>query len=327
MKKSLLSLVGILALSFTALWVVNAELEISTLFSEGYPLVDDAYTQLLNDYDNSWGYSDDTITCDVDKWITITTPTIEDSTIDVATTYDLFVSPYRISQIKDWDSSIDTSKIIMKKVEINNADEDVKFELSADELDSNTAYYGFISPVDWWDGVWTPTKEICFKISNNMCLQDTDCDSLNKTSDSNEEVKNGVVEEHGAASDCLWMDMANVTHTQNGDIITLRWTAIDWDNVEIAIRDNDEEMYKSLWTVKMSAEKFDYKMKWDWEQNFTLTNGCRWVNIKVDAKRWEPQPEIPATPATGPAENVLYVAIAAIILYGAYTLFFRKSEN
>ena len=326
MKKSLLSLVGILAFSSVALGVVNAELEISTLFSEGLPLVDDAYTQLLNDYDSSWWYFDETITCDVDKWVTITTPTVEDSTIDVASTYNLFLSPYRISQIKDWDSSIDTSKIIMKKVEIKWEDEDVKFELSPDEFNSKTAYYGFISPVDWFDEVGAPTKEICFKISNNMCLQDTSCDSLNKTPDNGEEVKNGVVEEHGAASDCVWMDMANVSHTQNGNVITLRWTAIDWDNVEIAIWDPEEEFYKSLWTAKMSDEKFNYTMQWSGEQNFSITNGCRDFYYKADRiKGWEP--EITATPATGPAENVLYIAIAAVILYGVSTLFFRKSEN
>ena len=328
MKKPLLSLVAILAFSSIALGVVNAELEISTLFSEGYPLVDDAYTQLLNDYDGSWWYSGDIITCEVDKWITITTPTVEDSTIDVATTYDLFVSPYRISQIKDWDSSIDTSKIIMKKVEINNADENVKFELSADEFDSNTAYYGFISPVDWWDGVGTPTKEICFKMSNSMCLQDTACEALNTVvTPNNEEVKNWVVEEHGAASDCVWMDMANVTHVLNGDVLTLIWTAVDGDTVEIAIFDPTSEVYKSLWQARMSDEKFEYKMKWDGEQNFKLTNGCKDLYYKADAKRWEPESEIKVTPATGPAENVLYVAIAAIVLYGAYVVFFRKSEN
>ena len=86
----------------------------------------------------------------------------------------------------------------------------------------------------------------------------------------------------------------------------------------------NEEIYKNLWAVNMSDEKFDYTMKWDGEQNFMLTNGCKDLYYKADAKRW---PEPVVTPETGPAENVLYIAIAAIILYGAYTLFFRKSEN
>jgi len=66
----------------------------------------------------------------------------------------------------------------------------------------------------------------------------------------------------------------------------------------------------------MSDEKFTYTIQWDGEQNFSLTNGCKEVRYKADAavKKDEPKP-IPATPATGPAENVLYIAIAAIVLY------------
>jgi hypothetical protein len=35
----------------------------------------------------------------------------------------------------------------------------------------------------------------------------------------------------------------------------------------------------------MSDEKFDYTMQWDGEQNFMLTNGCRDLYYKADAKR------------------------------------------
>jgi hypothetical protein len=35
----------------------------------------------------------------------------------------------------------------------------------------------------------------------------------------------------------------------------------------------------------MSDEKFDYKMQWDGEQNFMLTNGCKDLYYKADAKR------------------------------------------
>ena len=326
MKKSLLSVVGILTFSAVSFGVANAQLDISTLFSEWLPLVEDAYTKLLNDYENSWWYFNDPITCEVNNWVTITAPTVEDSTIDVASSYDLFVSPYRISQIKNWDSSIDTSRIIMKKVEIKENDENVKFEIASNEVDANTAYYGFISPVDSFDEVGAPTKEICFKISSNMCLQDTSCDTLNVVAEPEKAWE--LIESHGSA-DCVWMDMANVSHTKNGSVITFRWTAIEWDVVEIAIWDPEEQVFKSVWSAKMSDEKYEYEItedKWDGEQNFSLTNGCRGVSIKVDAKRWE-EPKIAATPATGPAENILYIAIAAIILYGAYAMFSRKSEN
>jgi len=322
MKKSLLSLAGIMVSSAILFWTADAQLEISDLFYDGTPQVEGAHTKLLNDYENSRWYSDSTdISCAIDNGVTITTPSIDDSTMDKANVYNLFISPYRVDQIKSWDPSVDVSKIIMKKIELNDNDGDVKFEISSNDVDSSMAYYGFISPADMFDVVWAPSKEICFRLDSNMCLQGTSCDALSAKKDN---VGNETIEQHGTS--CVWMDLANVSHVVNGDTITLKWSAVDGDVVEIAIFDEDAEVYKSLWTAKMSDEKFDYKMQWDGEQNFMLTNGCRDLYYKADAKRWE-EPEIKVTPATWPAENVLYVAIAAIVLYGAYVLFFRKANN
>lgn len=322
MKKSLLSLAGIIALSSILCWAVSAQLEISDLFYDGTPQVDGAHSKLLNEYENTRWYADSTtISCEVNNGVTITSSIVEDSTMDKANVYNLFFSPYRVDQIKSSDPSVDVSKIMMKKVEIGDNDSDVKFEIPVTDIDSNTVYYGFISPADMFDVVGTPSKEICFLVDGNKCLQASACDTLKTTKNASEEE---VIEQHGAS--CVWMDLANITHTVNWNTLTLKWSSIEWDVVEIAIFDPESEVYKSLWTAKMSDEKFDYNMQWDGEQNFMLTNWCKEVYYKADAKRWEEEP-IKATPATGPAENILYVAIAAIVLYGAYVVFFRKSEN
>jgi hypothetical protein len=42
------------------------------------------------------------------------------------------------------------------------------------------------------------------------------------------------------------MDLANVTHVINGDTLTLKWTAVDGDVVEIGVWDREAENYKSL---------------------------------------------------------------------------------
>ena len=59
------------------------------------------------------------------------------------------------------------------------------------------------------------------------------------------------------------MDLANVSHSVKGDTVTLTWTAVDGDSVQIAIFDPEDEVYKSLGTAKMSDEKFSYKMQWN----------------------------------------------------------------
>lgn len=327
MKKSLLSLVSVILASTLVCGSVNA-LEFSDLFSDWAPIVDWAHKRLLNEYDSTRWYSSNTsaISCEVNNGVTITSPIIEDATMDIANVYNLFISPYRMDKIKDWDPSVDTSKIIMKKVELNGSSENVKFEIPASDVDKNTSYYAFISPADMFDTIWTPSKEICFRISSNMCLQDTACDGLNSIVSSNE--KEDVIEQHGAS--CVWMDLANVTHIVNWNTITLKWTAVEGNEVQIAIFDPEAEVYRSLWTAKMWDEKFDYKMEWDWEQNFMLTNWCKELYYKADAKRSEeekkPEKEI-VTPATGPAQNILYIVIAAIVLYGGYVVFFRKANN
>lgn len=319
MKKSLLTLMGVIATSAIVYGIVNAQSEISELFNEWVPLVEDAYTKLLNDYDNSrWYSSSMSVSCDASNGIHISSPLVEDATMDEVNIYDLFLSPYRMDQLKSWDPAVDTSKIIVKKVEVGEGADSADFNISSDDVNPNTVYYGFISPVDLFDVIGTPSEEICFQLAGDVCSQGTACDTIKNN--------NGWWDEPQHFSGCVWMDYAEISSTVNGDILTITWTPVDGDTVEIAVFDPEEEVYKSLWAVAMSDQKFEYKMQRDGEQNFRFTNGCWEVKKKFDAKRWEEQP-IKATPATGPAENILYIAIAAIVLYGAYVVFFRKADN
>ena len=319
MKKTLLSLAG-LAIVAGLGGIANAQLDISDLFYEWTPLVDDAYSKVLNEYDNGrWYLESASLECTADNNITITASTVDDSYFDKAKLYRLFLSPYRVNQLKTSDPAVDTSKIIMKEIVPDAGATEIKFDISSADVDSNSVYYGFILPVDSYDQVWTPSKETCFQIASNICLKDTSCDTIKWVVGSSSD------DSHGAASDCVGMDMANITHSVNGDTVTLKWTAVQGDVVQIAIFDPESEIYKSLGAVKMSDEKFDYKMQWDGEQNFSLDNGCKQVYYKADAKAGSTPEIVPA--ATWPAENVLYIAIAAIVLYGAYVVFFRKAEN
>lgn len=328
MKKSLLSLTAFLTVFTVFFWAVNA-LEITDVFSKDVPLVDDAYTQVLNDYDSSWWYVDNNVVeCNSnDGSLTITSPKIEDSTFETATTYRLFISPYRIWDIKDWKDLVNNEDIVMKEEKIETNAENITFNIGAWELDSNRAYYGFILPIDIYDEVWTPSKEICFQLNENLCMLDSACDSLDLILNPVEEQEPEDTEEHGAAN-CVSMEYANVRHTSDGKNITLTWTAVaGGDTVEISVFNPEEEVYEKLGKVKMSAEKYVYKMRWNWVHRFVLTNDCGEVRYKADEGITTTEPEKIVPPATGPAENILYIAIAAIVIYWAYTIFSRKSEN
>lgn len=330
MKKPLLWLVGLAALSAMFIGIANAEVFVSDVFSNWAPKVDNAYIQVLNNFDNTWWYTEnDLIWGDFVNWdLHVTSPVMEDIGFDNATVYYLFVSPYRVEQIKSWDPSVDISNIIMKQVEIASNAVNVEFTVWAYEIDSESPYYGFISPVDMYDGFGIPSNEICFKLSTNTYNQWEWCDAFELVMDPSEPVDepdNVQQQQLGAA--CVWMNMANITHVINGDTITLKWTAVDGDVVQIAVFDPEEAYWKSLGAVNMRDEKFSYKMQWNGEQNFMLTNGCGEVRYKADAAIKPAEPEKVVPQRVGPADNLLYIAIAAVILYGAYVLFFRKSEN
>lgn len=347
MKKSLLSLVafvfGISAFAGIANW-----LSISDIFSNGEPSVNTAYTQLLNEYSPEWWYLDGvSLTCEVDGngVLTLTSPRIWDSIDESATSYRLFVSPYRISQIKSGEPSVDNSNIKMfeQKVESSNVSE-INFKLSKNEISDAQAYYGFITPLDMYDVVWAPSKEVCFQINKNVCMFDTECNTFDlvvnpapsepeqnttpetttPTPEANPEAN--PEETHGSA-ECVSMEYANVRHTSDGKNITLTWTSVGDGDVDIAIFNPTDEVFEKIATVKMSAERYVYPMRWNGVQNFILTNECWQAKYKADEGIVEWEPEKIVTPATGPAENIMYIAIAAIILYGAYTIFFRKSDN
>ena len=334
MKKTLISLAWVITASIFLGSFASADLFINDVFDSNGLASSDTYTRILNDYDNSWGYSssDATICNAVDGWVTVTSPIITDGDLYDATTYRLFLSPYRVSQLKNW-NDVDMSNIIMKEYRKVEGSTEVSFDISsADGLDNDKIYYAFLLPISEYDEIWTPSNEFCFRLGNNMCVWGDACNTIGVSNTI--EVSNAW--EHGAASDesqhgaaCVWMDLANVTHTVSNSVITLKWTSL-WDGstVQIAIFDPEEEIYKSLWSVSMDTEKFEYKMQWDGEQNFSLTNGCKEVYYKADASRSTPtEPEKVVTPATWPAENILVIAIVAIALYGLYAIFFRKSEN
>ena len=87
----------------------------------------------------------------------------------------------------------------MKKVELGEGEDTARFTVSSSEVDPNTSYYGFISPADMFDVVGAPSKEVCFQIANNLCLQDAECNTLGAVSNTSNTEENVVEEMHGAA--------------------------------------------------------------------------------------------------------------------------------
>lgn len=340
MKKSLLSLLGVALLSLAFGGIVNAQ-EATLTIDDVFPrweVLTNSYTKLLNNYDKSWGYPAGTTRLSwsfANDILKIESPTLEDADLWDVPIYRMYFSPYRLDQLK-WDEGVNLSAIIMKEAKWDKSSKTVEFEISLidDDLDTLQPYYGFIVPLNDYDLVGTPSPEICFQFDKWLYSWWNECNVIEASIDPVIE-DTPIIDEnptlweeelHNAGGDCIWMDMAHLTHTISNNTITIRWTAVDGDVVQFAVFDPDEEAFKSIGAVKMSDEKFSYPMTWNWEYNFKITNGCKQVYYKADGSVQTSEPKI-VPPATGPAENILIIAIAAIVIYGAYTLIFRKNEN
>ena len=55
------------------------------------------------------------------------------------------------------------------------------------------------------------------------------------------------------------MTLANVSHTQNGNQVTLRWTSVAGStNVDIFLRDDSEGSFNKLATKTLSSESYTF---------------------------------------------------------------------
>ena len=424
-KSKILKFLGVLLIACLAIPMQARGLFIGDLFSNWVPQVEDAYQQILNVNTTRWYDNYAEIWCSTSDNITITANLVYDEVSDYATEYLLFFSPYRLDNIKNGDSFVDQSKIIMKKFFMQDSDTKVLFTLSSEDLDMNQDYYGFIVPLDIYDLIWTPTKEIYFNMSNNICSYDNDfkfvtlkpwlntfstpailksvqfsnwwnnitfakmekgkwspitlnnnninvtikpldwylirnsniidvvmkieydTDNSNllllskdldagwnflwitKTNNPFGDIANatatmildltngwntnliqlwktflqatkfmlwkayavfvnsqwtyGWINNYWDDNSCKGMDEANIQHTFNNWVITLYWDIVDWDKVQIAVFDPNDEYWKSLGAVDMDAGQYSYTTTWEWEHNFMFTNWCKETRYKVNA--------------------------------------------
>jgi hypothetical protein len=107
-------------------------------------------------------------------------------------------------------------------------------------------------------------------------------------------------------------------------VITFTWTSISGiDGVDILVFDPNTEARTRVGEVKISAERYEYTMKWDGEHLFRFKplNGGKEVDYPVNAQRSEaaaPEKPVITPPATGPAENLLFLLVLTGLAYVGY---------
>ena len=125
------------------------------------------------------------------------------------------------------------------------------------------------------------------------------------------------------------MNLANVTHTIDGNRITLKWTAVNGsDKVDIFLFDPTANVYNKLATVSLSAEKYEFTATRNGEfiiKFMPNNDGREKVYQFVVSGVTTPKTtttKITKVPHVGPGENI---AVALFIAFVFYILYRRNS--
>ena len=231
--------------------------------------------------------------------------------------------------------------IELPAVSIMELDESVDLSIKQSSVSADKSYYGIIVPVNdnVIPGYYSDT--FCFDFGTLTYALASDCDNFGRPEKTEEPVVETPKEEeeqttteltvalneeedqHNAA-DGADMSMADISHSVNGNVVTLTWTAVPYsDNVEIRIFDKANADYVTLGTVPMTQEKFQYTTKANEDELLFAfiprdAKGREYrydVNVRHEA---DVTPEIKEAPKVGPAEDLLMILCITAVLYLGY---------
>ncbi len=215
---------------------------------------------------------------------------------------------------------------------------DLELKVGNSLVETGQTYYGVVVPQD--DNVIPGkySKEFCFNFSTQEYAEGKACETFNLP----EGVKVASLEdtlssesgdedlEHDAAG--ADMRLADISHSVQGNVITLTWTAVpNSENLEIKLFDKEKADYVTLATVPMSQEKYEYTYS-DGTQEFLfafIPRDSKGKEVRYDVNV---RHETDVTPvvndvATGPVENMLAIAAITLALYAGYRVVAaRKAE-
>lgn len=287
-------------------------------------------TELLQNA--SFGYSDtDKMSVETidTSMITLRSPIIKDIGGDYVQIYRTTYSPYLVEDLALMDTQTLSTTMKSKDTKLQSGEEYMKITLGVEDgLEVSETYYLMVTPIDMYDDLGTSSQQICFNLEQELYAMGDDCLTFKK--EHSVSTTNTDLEHSAAGAD---MSLANVTHTINGNTITLKWTKVEGsDKVDIFLFDTSAEKYIRLDSVKMSDEKYDYVMKWDGEHIFRFVplDWGKEIVYNVQAmKTSEKEPDkkdpvITAPPATGPVENVLAIIILSGIGYFIYKRYLKR---
>ena len=246
--------------------------------------------------------------------VTIQSPVVKNEIGTNITKYTLMYWEHPLSEILEKTDLLNQTK--EKLIDIPSTWTTFTVDLtSTDGIDSTKTYYVFLIPKDSNGTLGEVSNEIWFKLADATYGDSSTASTITTHS------------APGGAD----MSLANVSHTLNGNQVTLTWVAVDWsDNIDIMLRDASSSSYNKLATVNMNEEKYTFTVSKNGETIVRLVPNNSWIEKNYTfsvsgLSDWTvTTPEIKKVPQTWTEENIAIVVILSAIIYFWYKKAYRK---
>jgi len=262
--------------------------------------------------------------------IVIETPILKDDMWDVISKYYVTYWPYALDELLNNPRAselMDQFKDKLVTTSVQAGTFQIELTSTWDALDINKKYYLVIIPRDSYDMPGSMSNEVWFQLGNQTKWDTSDTTTPPPAVDT---------WAHASAAD---MTLANITHLQDGNKLTLKWTALEWsEKVDIYNYNPTTKVYEKLTTANMSDESYTYTLtrKGEHQVKFIPTDGKEKVYM-FTVTEWtedtpppatpdKPNPEIKKVPKVGPKENVMVAIILSSLLYVIYRRSTRKAK-
>ena len=246
--------------------------------------------------------------------VVLSSPAIQDELGNKIKKYTVMYSEYPLAQILQTPTLLDQSKEKTFDFSVVNWDLSMALTVTWDALDPAKVYYLSIIPKDQNNILGEISNEIRIKLSDSTSWEGVYTDAS-----------------HGSAG--ADMSLANVSHTINGNKVTLTWISLAGsDKVDILLWDPTANVFNKLSTVSMSAEKYEFTLtrngefivnfmpnNWGKEKRYTFV--VTGVTPATTTTPVTTKPTITKVPHVWPVENV---AVALFISFFLYLLYKRN---
>lgn len=253
-----------------------------------------------------------------DEKVVIESPIIKAQNNENIVKYTIMYSEFPLTEILEDTNLLNQTK--EKSFDMTGANNPFTMELwITDGINPITKYYLFVIPKDNSGNLWEVSNEMWFSIASKTY---GDAGSS--------EIYTTETQVHNAA----WADMtlANITHTINGNTITLKWIAVAGSNtIDLSVMTPGASSFNRIATANMNDETYSFVANRNGEYIFQFTpeNWGKQVNYTVQLNTiswgWS-TPAIPVVPKTGPTENAIVIIVAAFLGYLIYRRLYRKAK-